>query len=153
MLRVMDTVCSFFRVDCSPWKGISRMLNRVTSACSSQSPHLGQVRQSFGWSERMSSATVLRARITRAELVLTTMPSMTCVAQEGARLRRPCTSTTQMRQEAGAFRTQVPLRFRWHRAGMSIPTEAAASRTVVPLGTETGRLSIVRLIRFSIGRS
>ena len=123
-----------------------RILKRVTSFWSSQWLHLGQVRQSLGWSDRMSSATVLRARTTRAELVRTTMPSMARVAQDGARLRRPSTSTTQMRQEAGAFCTQVPLRSMWHRAGIWMPIEAAASRMVVPLGTLTARLSMVSVI-------
>ena len=149
MFRVMAAVTSFLRTDCSPLNGISRILNRVTSFWSSQSLHLGQVRQSLGWSERMSSATVFRARTTRAEFVRTTMPSVTRVAQDGARLRRPSTSTTHTRQAAGELLTQVPLRSIWHKAGIVMPTEAAASRTVVPFSTHTARLSIVRLIMAS----
>ena len=130
------------------------MLKRVTSFWSSQSEHLGQVRQSLGWSERISSATVLRARTTRAEFVRTTIPSMTWVAQEGARLRLPSTSTTQIRHEAGVFFTHVPLRSMWHSAGIFMPMVAAASRMLVPLGTLTALPSIVRvIIVFSIACS
>ena len=153
MLRVIAAVISFLRDDCSPLYCISLILKRVTSSWSSQSPHLGQVRQSLGWSERMSSATVLRARTTRAELVRTTIPSVTMVAHAGARLRLPATSTTQMRHDAGELFTHVPFRSMWQRAGILMPTVSAASSRVVPLGTQTALLSMVRFIMFSIGRS
>lgn len=111
MLRTMDEVTSRLRGDSSPpLKGMVRMLKRSASVCSSQLPHLGQVRQSLGWSDRMSSATTLRAFITRRVLVRTTIPSVQRVAQAGARLRRPSTSTTQMRHDAGLFLMQVPFR-------------------------------------------
>ena len=48
--------------------------------------------------------------VSYTHLVFTTMPSVQRVAQAGARLRRPITSTTQIRQEAGLFFIQVPFR-------------------------------------------
>ena len=46
---VIEQVSSFLRCESSPpLKGISVMFSRVIKACSSHSPHLGQVRQSLG---------------------------------------------------------------------------------------------------------
>ena len=86
ILRTMDEVTSRFRGESSPpLNGISRILKRRARFCNSQLPDLGQVRHSLGWSERMSSATILRAFITRRVLVRTTIPSVQRVAQAGAR--------------------------------------------------------------------
>ena len=149
---MMEGVSSFFLWDSSPpLNGIWVIFSLVTRAWSSHSPHLGQVRQSFGWSERISSAIVLRALMTLIELVLTTMSGIHLVAHAGARLRRPWTSTTQSLQDAGRFFTHVPLRSMWQSVGILIPIDAAASRIIVSLGTETWRLSMVRLM-FSIIR-
>ena len=79
------------------------MPNSQASVCSSQSVDLAQIRQLNGWLESISSNSRRRANSTRFELVVTFMPSATGVAQAGARLRRPSTSTLQMRQEATLF--------------------------------------------------
>ena len=136
ILRTMDEVTSRFRGESSPpLNGISRILKRRARFCNSQLPDLGQVRHSLGWSERMSSATILRAVITRRVLVRTTIPSVQRVAQAGARFFRPSTSTTQIRQEAGLFLMQVPFRLMRLWVGISIPYVRSSSYRVVSEGT------------------
>ena len=136
MLRTMEEVTSRLRSESSPpLKGISRTLNRRARFCNSQFPDFGQVRQSFGWSDKISSATTFLAFITRRVLVRTTIPSVHLVAQAGARLRLPSTSTTHIRQDAGLFFIHVPFRSMWQRVGILIPISVAASRIVVPAGT------------------
>ena len=136
MLRTMEEVTSRLRNESSPpVNGISRTLKRRARFCNSQLPDFGQVRQSFGWSDRISSATIFRAFITRSVLVRTVIPSVHLVAQAGARFFLPSTSTTQIRQEAGLFLIQVPFRSMWQRVGMFMPISVAASKIVVPTGT------------------
>ena len=65
------------------------------TVCSSQSPFLSQVWQSPSWSERISSTTLLRASLTRAELVRTFIPSDAGVTQEAMSVFAPSTSTRQ----------------------------------------------------------
>ena len=96
----------------APLNSMSRMPNSAASFCSSQSWFLAQVRQSWGWSESMSSRTVRRALRARWELVHTSTRSLVMgVAQAGTRMgrgRMPVASTRQMRQLAGLLDTPHP---------------------------------------------
>ena len=144
--RTIEGESSMGYWDCWPLKGISRIPMSAARAWSSHLPLLGHWRQSLGWSESMSSRTVLRALRARKELVFTTMSGMHSVMQAGARFLRPTTSTTQMRHPPGRFLRARPSSSKWQRVGILIPICSAALRMVVPLGTSTSLLSIVNLI-------
>ena len=88
---------------------------------------------------------VRRALIARSVLVRTTIPSVTGVAQAGARLGRPSTSTTQTRQEAQRCSTWKQSIEKWQRVGMRISSFSAASRIVEPASTLTGWSLIFKL--------
>ena len=97
-------------------------------------------RQSPRWSERRSSSAVFRASLTLSVSDSTRIPSRAAVAQEGTSPPLPSSLTTQTMQEVEGFRPST-----WQRAGMSIPSFRAASRTVFPSSTSTSRPSIVSL--------
>ena len=69
-------------------------------SCSSHSPPLSQIGQSSGWLASSMSSMKARVSTTRGELVCTTMPSATAIAQEGWSLPCPSISTRHMRHEA-----------------------------------------------------
>ena len=89
----------------------------------------------------MSSSTRFRRTVARrSPVAVIFMPGSTTRAQAGAKTRAP-TSTTQTRHTpAGSCGG------RWQIVGMSIPTARAASKIVVPGGTDTGLPSIVTSI-------
>src|SRR6266436_5224292 len=102
------------------------------SVSSSQSPEFCWRVQGEGWSDIISSRTVLRAAKTFSEFVTTFMPGSTGRTQEAASTRAPV-STTQSRQTP----TGVWL-CRWQSVGMLMPFMRAASKTLVPADTRTG---------------
>src|SRR5467141_692339 len=107
------------------------------SVSSSQSPEFCWRVQGEGWSDIISSRTVLRAAKTFSEFVTTFMPGSTGRTQEAASTRAPV-STTQSRQ------TPTGVWFcRWQSVGMLTPFIRAASKTLVPAGTRTDWPSIV----------
>ncbi len=67
-------------------------------SCSGHSPPLSHTGQSSGWLTSRNSTTAFCAALTRSEVVLTTMPSLTGVEHEVWSLGIPSTSTRHMRQ-------------------------------------------------------
>ena len=67
------------------------------SRCSSQLLLRAQLRQSWSWSERMSSTVVFLLAMTLGVLVNTSMPSLTGYTQDATRLLAPLTSHTHTR--------------------------------------------------------
>src|ERR1700693_2593476 len=111
----------------------------LASVSSSQSPDFRWRAHGDGWSAINSSRTVLRVAKTLPELVSTFIPGSTGRTQEALSTRAPV-STTQSRH------TPTGVSFcRWHSVGIAIPFIRAASKTLVPGGTDTARPSIVML--------
>ena len=73
-------------------------------------------------------------------LVETFMPSATGIEQEATRFRAPSTSTMQTRQAPIACNPSTK-----QSVGIRMPTFLAAARIVVPSGTSTEILLIVRV--------
>src|SRR5580704_8945218 len=104
---------------------------------SSQSPDLSCRAQGDGWSAIKSSSKVFRAFKTFSEFVTTLMPGSTGRTHEAVSTRAPV-STTQSRQ------TPTGVSFcKWQSVGIGVPFVRAASNTLVPTATRTGRPSIV----------
>ena len=91
------------------------------------------------WSESSSSSAVRRAARMSSLCVTTTIPSAAGSAHDGESVRFPSTWTQHRKQAATGSRPST-----WHSVGIEMPSRRAASSTVVPASTETGRPSIVR---------
>src|SRR5580692_8091851 len=104
---------------------------------SSQSPEFFWRAQGEGWSAIKSSSRVFRAFKTLSEFVTTFIPGSTGRTHEAVSTRAPV-STTQSRQ------TPTGVSFcKWQSVGIGVPFILAASKTLVPAGTRTGRPSNV----------
>src|SRR6202047_2393121 len=83
---------------------------------------------------------VLRAAKTFPELVSTFIPLSTGRTQDAVRTRAPVSTTHRRHTPTGVSFC------RWHSVGIGMPDIRAASKTVVPGGTDTARPSMVMLM-------
>src|SRR5712664_3476598 len=111
------------------------------SVSNSQSPEFCWRAHGEGWSDIMSSRTVLRAFKTFSELVTTFMPGSTGRTQAAERTRAPVSTTHRRHTPTGVWLCK------WQSVGMLMPFIRAASKTLVPAGTRTDWPSMVISIR------
>src|SRR5260370_26524670 len=101
------------------------------SVCNSQSPEVCWRAHGEGWSDIMSSRTVLRAFKTFSELVTTFMPGSTGRTQAAERTRAPVSTTHRRHTPTGVWLCK------WQSVGMLMPFIRAASKMLVRAGTRT----------------
>ena len=108
----IDFEISFLYVDSLPSNLISFIPKSTAKSCNSHSPDFWHTRQSLGWSDNINSKTVFLAFNAFIVFVLTTIPSVTGVAHEGAKFLLPSTSTTHTLHDADLFTQPKSAKFK-----------------------------------------